>query len=78
MKKISIKLSKIEDIRHFVNNVSKYSVDIDLQSGRYLVDARSLMGIFSLDLLSPVDCIINSEDETVVNKILEDVKEWTV
>ena len=78
MKKVQIKLITIEDIRNFVNAVVKHSVDLDLEQGRYTVDARSLMGIFSLDLLKPVDFVINSDDENVVNAVLADVKQWTV
>ena len=78
MKKIKIKLSTIEDVRNFVTVLTKYNIDLDLQSGRYTVDARSLMGIFSLDLLKPIDFIINSDDENIVTAVLEDVKAWTV
>jgi len=78
MKKMQIKLSTIEDVRNFVSSLSKYTVDLDLQSGRYTVDARSLMGIFSLDLLKPIDFIIYSEDQVVVNSVLADVKQWIV
>ena len=45
-----IKLSTIEDIRKFVDIVTRQDYDIDLSSGRYVVDAKSIMGIFSLDL----------------------------
>jgi len=78
MKKIQIKLVTIEDIRNFVNILAKYDIDLDLQQGRYTVDARSLMGIFSLDLLKPVDFAINSEDENILNSVLNDVKDWIV
>ena len=54
MKKISIKLSTIQDVRKFVETVTSYDMDIDLASGRYIVDAKSIMGIFSLDLLQPI------------------------
>ena len=76
MKKVQIKLSTIEDIKNFVGILAKYSVDLDLQCGRYIVDARSLMGIFSLDLMKPIDFIIHSEDEKIVSDILADVKAW--
>ena len=76
MKKIQIKLSTIEDVRSFVTVLAKYTVDLDLQSGRYIVDARSLMGIFSLDLLKPIDFVIHSDDDSIVGAVLEDVKPW--
>lgn len=78
MKSVNIKLSTIEDIRNFVGILAKYTVDLDLKSGRYTVDARSLMGIFSLDLVNSVEFIIHSNDETIVNTVLADVKPWIV
>jgi phosphotransferase system HPr-like phosphotransfer protein len=78
MKKIQIKISTIEDVRNFVTVLAKYTIDLDLQSGRYIVDARSLMGIFSLDLLKPIDFVIHSDDEKIVNAVLGDVKAWVV
>ena len=54
MKSVKIKLSTIADVRDFVNLVAAYDGEIDLISGRYVVDAKSIMGIFSLDLLSPI------------------------
>ena len=61
MKKYSIKLTSIKDVQDFVNTVSRFEGDIDLQSGRYVVDAKSIMGIFSLDLMQPVEMTIHSE-----------------
>ena len=51
---VKIRLSSIEDVRNFVELVRQFEGDIDLSSGRYVVDAKSIMGIFSLDLLSPI------------------------
>jgi phosphotransferase system HPr-like phosphotransfer protein len=62
MKSVSIRLSTIADVRDFVNIVSKSDVDIDLQSGRYVVDVKSIMGIFSLDLLSPITLTAHSDE----------------
>lgn len=78
MKSVNIKLSTIEDIRNFVGILAKYSADLDLKSGRYTVDARSLMGIFSLDLVKPVEFVVNSEDDSVVSAVLADIKPWIV
>ena len=50
----NIKLATISDVRDFVNAVAAFEDEIDLQSGRYVVDGKSIMGIFSLDLLSPI------------------------
>ncbi|MBE6555560.1 MAG: HPr family phosphocarrier protein [Ruminococcaceae bacterium] len=62
MKNVKIRLSTIADVRDFVNIVSKTDIDIDLQSGRYIVDGKSIMGIFSLDLLSPISLTAHSDD----------------
>ena len=52
MTTVNIRLTTLEDVRRFVNTVTKYDIEIDLCSGRYVVDAKSIMGIFSLDLLA--------------------------
>lgn len=62
MKTAKIMLSTINDVKNFVNEVSKFDSEIDLQSGKYIVDAKSIMGIFSLDLASPIDMLIHSDD----------------
>ena len=54
MKSLVIKLDTINDVKNFVNIVSKYDFDVDLVSGRYAVDAKSIMGIFSLDLAKSI------------------------
>lgn len=54
MSSVKIRLSTIADVRDFVNIVAQSDVDVDLVSGRYVVDGKSIMGIFSLDLLSPI------------------------
>ena len=54
MKEVKIALNNIQDIRDFVNQVILVDYDVDLVQGRYVVDAKSIMGIFSLDLLSPI------------------------
>lgn len=62
MKTFHILLSSINDVKNFVNTVSKYDYEIDLTSGRYVVDAKSIMGIFSLDLSKPIKVEIHNED----------------
>ncbi len=62
MKKVTIKLESIQDVRDFVNLVTSQTADIDLTSGRYVVDGKSIMGIFSLDLLSPIEMTVYSDD----------------
>ena len=66
----SIKLATISDVRDFVNAVAAFEDDIDLQSGRYIVDGKSIMGIFSLDLLSPIKLTVYSDKpEVLLDKI---------
>lgn len=57
-----IKLSTIEDIRKFVEIVTRQEFDIDLSSGRYLVDAKSIMGIFSLDLMDKIKVVAHTDN----------------
>ena len=62
MKKTQIRLSTIADVRDFVNIVAAFDGDVDLISGRYVVDGKSIMGIFSLDLLSPIEVQTESDN----------------
>ena len=61
MTKTTVNLQAINDVKEFVNIVMKYDFDIDLVSGRYVIDAKSIMGIFSLDLSKPIDLNIHTE-----------------
>lgn len=65
MKSITIKLATINDVKTFVNTVSKYDFDVDLISGRYAIDAKSIMGIFSLDISKPIKLGAHTEDSDV-------------
>ena len=62
MKTVQISLNSIEKVKSFVNNISKFDNDFDLVSGRYVIDAKSIMGIFSLDLSKSIDLNIHAED----------------
>ncbi len=72
MKTVQIKLSSIQDVRTFVDTVSKYDMEIDLASGRYVVDAKSIMGIFSLDLLKPITLTAHGEETDELIAALKD------
>lgn len=76
MKTVKISLNSIDKVKAFVNDVTKFDADFDLVSGRYVIDAKSIMGIFSLDLSKPIDLNIHSEDS--VNSILEILKPYIV
>ena len=62
MTKTTVFLQAINDVKEFVNIVMKYDFDIDLVSGRYAVDAKSIMGIFSLDLSKPLSLLAYTDD----------------
>lgn len=76
MKTVRISLNSIDKVKAFVNDVTKFDADFDLVSGRYVIDAKSIMGIFSLDLSKPIDLNIHSEDDT--EKVLEALKPYIV
>lgn len=63
MKTVRISLNSIDKVKSFVNDLTKYDVDFDLVSGRYVIDAKSIMGIFSLDLSNPLQLQIEDWKE---------------
>ena len=70
MQKTEIVLSNIQDVREFVNLVVLLEYEVDLAQGRYLIDAKSIMGIFSLDLLSPITLVAHTDaPEALFEKI---------
>ena len=73
MKTVSISLNSIDKVKSFVNDISKFDFDFDLVSGRYVIDAKSIMGIFSLDLSKAIELNIHAEGEPLENvmKVLQ-------
>ena len=65
MKTVQISLNSIDKVKSFVNDLAKFDVDFDLVSGRYVIDAKSIMGIFSLDLSKPINLNIHAEGSTL-------------
>ena len=61
MKEMKIKLFTIQEVREFVNQVILLEYEVDLIQGRYIIDAKSIMGIFSLDLLSPITVVAHTD-----------------
>lgn len=61
MRKVTIKLKDIYDIKNFVTIISRYDFDSDLLTGRYIIDAKSIMGILSLNLDKPLTLVMHSE-----------------
>ncbi|MBE5999720.1 MAG: HPr family phosphocarrier protein [Eubacteriales bacterium] len=76
MKTVSISLNSIDKVKSFVNDLTKFDDDFDLVSGRYVIDAKSIMGIFSLDLSKPIDLNIHSTDN--LDKVMEVLKPYIV
>ena len=62
MKTLQISLNSIDKVKSFVNDITRFENDFDLVSGRYVIDAKSIMGIFSLDLSKPIDLNIHAEE----------------
>ncbi len=75
MKELKIMLGTIEDVKEFVNITNKYEFDCDLISGRYAVDAKSIMGIFSLDLAKPLDMVIRGEGKSA-DQLYEEIAKF--
>ena len=76
MKSVRISLNSIDKVKSFVNDLTKFDTDFDLVSGRYVIDAKSIMGIFSLDLSKPIDLNIHSESS--VDEIVNILKPYIV
>lgn len=76
MKTVNIRLTMMTDhVKNFVSLVNRYPYDMDLRSGRYVVDAKSILGIFSIDLSRPIRMDIYSDD---CDDLLEELKDYIV
>lgn len=62
MEALTISLTQVSQVQKFVNTVNKYPFDVDMVSGRYTINAKSLLGIYSLDLNRPLQVLIYSDD----------------
>ena len=71
MKEYIIQLSEINDVKSFVDTVMNLPEDIDLVSGRYTVDAKSIMGIFSLDLSKPLHVLVHGDNDSLYESCLK-------
>ena len=76
MKTVQISLNSIEKVKSFVNDICKFDNDFDLVSGRYVIDAKSIMGIFSLDLSKPINLNIHADENMAA--ILEAIKPYII
>ena len=76
MKTVRVCLDSIDKVKKFVNDITRFSTDFDLISGRYVIDAKSIMGIFSLDLSKPIDLNIHAEEN--VEAVLDVLKPYMI
>ncbi|MBR6404574.1 MAG: HPr family phosphocarrier protein [Lachnospiraceae bacterium] len=76
MKSVQISLNSIDKVKSFVNDLAKFDSDFDLVSGRYVIDAKSIMGIFSLDLSKPINLNIHGDGE--LTEILETLDPYII
>ncbi len=78
MKAVQISLNSIDKVKRFVNDITKFDFDFDLVSGRYVIDAKSIMGIFSLDLSKPIDLNIHVEDSAEEATVMDAIKDYII
>ena len=76
MKTVTINLGSIDKVKSFVNDITKFDSDFDLVSGRYVIDTKSIMGIFSLDLSKPINLNIHGDEDNA--EIMEVIKKYEV
>jgi len=77
MKEFNVLLNSINDVKQFVQLTTMQFVDIDIVSGRYVIDAKSIMGLFSVDLTKPVKVNVQGTEEEAAN-FYEQVKQFVV
>ena len=76
LKTIKISLNSIDKVKTFVNVINRFDAEFDLVSGRYVIDAKSIMGIFSLDISKPIDLNIHNADN--LDEIMEQLQPYLV
>ena len=78
MCEFEIKLNTIDDVKNLVSNITEFECDFEIVSGRFVVDAKSIMGIFSLDLSKKLMLVIQSDDECEIDKIKDKIGRFIV
>lgn len=76
MQTVNISLNSIDKVKSFVNTIAQYDFDFDLVSGRYVIDAKSIMGIFSLDLSKPIELTIHTDSN--LDEIMKSLQPYLV
>lgn len=72
--KLTLKLNGLDDVKRFIGITSRYGENMTLGNGRYVVDAKSIMGIFTMDLSQPVQLVCEGEDDA----LKEELRDFTV
>ncbi len=75
MKSFPLRLTQAEEVKTFVNTVNRYPYEMDLRAGRHVVDAKSILGIFSLDLSKPITLDVYTDD---CGDLEADIQQFTV
>jgi phosphotransferase system HPr-like phosphotransfer protein len=76
VKELKVKLDSIDDVKEFVALTNKYAFEIDLVSGRYAVDAKSIMGIFSLDLSKSLALVVHTDNAQEREDFIEEAEKF--
>lgn len=78
MKTMTIRLNTIDDANNFVKVIDKYEYDIDAVYERYVIDAKSIMGLLSLGIPKKINIVIHSNNSNIIKQITSDISEWIV
>lgn len=78
IKILDVSLNTIEKVKKFTSIVNSFDCDVDVLQGRYIVDGKSIIGIFSLDLTKTITVEIESNDEKEINRFLENMEEFRI
>lgn len=73
-----IKINSVNEITLFTQKCSKFDCDIDYQVGRYIIDAKSMMGVLSTGVEKTVTVVINTDEQNVIKEFQEQIKLWIV
>jgi len=78
MRTVKINIDNIDKVKEFCENADKYIDSLDLVSGRYIVDAKSIMGIFSIDISKTIELTIHGDDENAIARFLESIDKFII
>lgn len=78
IKTVNVQINTIDKVKSFVDIVSSIESDLDIISGRYVIDAKSIMGIFSIDLTNPLTLKIYAKNEKSVDNTVKKLKNFII